>query len=793
FFANYSINIISNKIKTPKSLLYMFYGVCNAAIACLIISQFNNMYYYIDEYNRFHFNSLSWLASLWMVIFAFIQIAVVFYYRKALGYRESFLLLSYMALPMLALIFSDKFQGLDLFSIAVPASMLLILKGHKASRGEATNIVKLKNSIKTKLWLSIGFFAVIVLLVGGVAVLNQERTTVREESLDDAQQYNALLAADLSAYFQIGAALAVKTSLNDSIMNWMKDDDDLIAKKLAFEELSDASKFINGNMFNIVLLQSGNVYKVDENTVFYDFKPYKKLAKSNRFKEIIVNPDTFTYLIDSSRYNLLNKIYIVTNVMDGENSVGTIDIGVGLNDKIKSIFDANQKQGMKSVIINKEGQVVIDYDTKNINKNLLSDDMTMYSDDLNDSAVNWLTQRLNEDSEPTSIQLDKNRNHYIAFAPIHGTDCYAVTFYETSGYYIRNVGASLSLIFMPMFLYLALLIYILRKSVMVPLNELQRVVNETTLYKEMDMTIAKRKDEIGILAQNIKNMADNLVKSIPVGIFITTPDTSFEYANAYFLQQFKFDSLEEFKTALINNPDSFHVNIEDYFKIKDIVVEGKFEFADKIRFIDKEGTPFWAEMKLTKKELDNGKFCYEGILINVDEAEAQKKSMIEKMYTDRLTNVYNRVYFYEIAIEKVKECREADNSVYLIIFDLDNFKQVNDTYGHNVGDEVLIETAEIAKSCLRSGDILCRWGGEEFIVILLGASTTSTYNVASKIREQMEAHTSKTAGKVTASIGFAELSYDDSITELIKHADEALYEAKKTGRNKIIQYQVKLD
>lgn len=788
FFANYSISIISNKIKTPKKLQYMFYGVCSAAIACLIISQFNHMYYYIDEYNRFRGNSLSWLTNLWMVIIAVIQIAVVLFYRKALGNRESFLLLSYMALPMLALIVSIKFQGLDLYSLAVPASMLLILREHKASQGEAAHAVKLKNSIKTKLWLSIGLFAVTVLLVGGVAVLNQEKTVARMESLDDARQYNALLAADLSAYFQIEAALAVKTSLNDSVIHWMRNEDDVTAKKLAFEELSDASKFINGNMFNIVLLQSGNVYKVDVNTGFNDFKPYKKLAKGNRFNEIIVNPDTFTYFIDSSRYHQLNKLYVVTNVMDGENPVGTIEIGVGLHGEIKRIFDTSQKPGMKSVIINKKGQVVLDYDTKNINKNLLSDGIARYSGNLNDAAVNWLTQRLDEDSEPASIQLDKNRNHYIALAPIHGTDCYAVTFYETSGSYIRNVSASLLLIFMPMFLYLALLTYILRKNIIVPLNELQRVVHETTLYKEMDMTLAKRKDEIGVLAQNIKKMADDLVKSIPVGIFITTPDTSIEYANAYFLQQFKYDSLEEFKTTFIYSPDSIYANIEDYYKIRDIVTEGSFEFADKIRFIDKEGTRFWAEMKLTKKELDHGKFCYEGILINVDEAEAHKKSIIEKMYTDRLTHVYNRVYFYEIVVEKVKACREADQSVYLIIFDLDHFKEINDTYGHNVGDEVLIETAQIAQSCLRSGDILCRWGGEEFVVILLGASTTSTYYVASRIREQLEAYTHKTAGKVTASFGFAALSYDDSITDLIKHADEALYEAKKTGRNKIVQY-----
>ncbi|MDZ4957384.1 HAMP domain-containing protein, partial [Clostridium perfringens] len=122
--------------------------------------------------------------------------------------------------------------------------------------------------------------------------------------------------------------------------------------------------------------------------------------------------------------------------------------------------------------------------------------------------------------------------------------------------YKQNIGPSLSFVFLPTLTYVAILFYILRKNIIVPINELQQVINKTTLYKGMDMGVANRKDEIGELAKNIKKMADDLVKTIPVGIFITTPDLTFEYANAYFLQQFKYDTIEEFQITLKNNPCS---------------------------------------------------------------------------------------------------------------------------------------------------------------------------------------------------------------------------------------------
>jgi diguanylate cyclase (GGDEF)-like protein len=165
-----------------------------------------------------------------------------------------------------------------------------------------------------------------------------------------------------------------------------------------------------------------------------------------------------------------------------------------------------------------------------------------------------------------------------------------------------------------------------------------------------------------------------------------------------------------------------------------------------------------------------------------------KDKAIESI-TDPLTGLYTRRYF-EVHIEKEIQKAKLEKSspaIGIIMFDLDKFKNINDTYGHQAGDFVLSETAKVLKSTSRRSDILGRYGGEELLVIIFGTSERTTAIVAEKFRSEIQNHQYVFEGKtipVTTSVGVTFIKDpEDSKEDAIKRADSCLYEAKNAGRN----------
>jgi len=160
--------------------------------------------------------------------------------------------------------------------------------------------------------------------------------------------------------------------------------------------------------------------------------------------------------------------------------------------------------------------------------------------------------------------------------------------------------------------------------------------------------------------------------------------------------------------------------------------------------------------------------------------------------TDDLTQVLNRRSFFDAAEKELQRCYELDFPLAVIVLDIDNFKPINDYYGHSAGDEVLAHLAQICNSHLRKSDILARYGGEEFIALL----PETTDNQAAKIAKRMQQAIAKTnlnglpAGvRITISLGVAEKSSQQcSIEYLVDIADKAMYAAKRQGKNQVALY-----
>ncbi len=174
------------------------------------------------------------------------------------------------------------------------------------------------------------------------------------------------------------------------------------------------------------------------------------------------------------------------------------------------------------------------------------------------------------------------------------------------------------------------------------------------------------------------------------------------------------------------------------------------------------------------------------------EARTYMDMLREQSLVDQLTGLHNRRFLEEMAEKLSAQIIRRNSTMGILMVDIDYFKQVNDTYGHDVGDRLLKHVANIVKQNVRESDIVVRYGGEEIIILLVDAQEGSAESVAEKIRQMVESKPLEVPGgiiKKTVSIGVSEFPKDvDRIWQCIKFADVALYKAKEWGRNRVVRF-----
>jgi diguanylate cyclase (GGDEF)-like protein len=154
---------------------------------------------------------------------------------------------------------------------------------------------------------------------------------------------------------------------------------------------------------------------------------------------------------------------------------------------------------------------------------------------------------------------------------------------------------------------------------------------------------------------------------------------------------------------------------------------------------------------------------------------------------DALTGLHNRRYFHETLAREVSRAHRYGRQLALIVFDLDDFKAINDRIGHLSGDAVLAETAVRVREAVRSADIACRVGGDEFAVILPESSTHDADQLYHRLRGAVSSRPVGQAGRLFVSAGIAEIQPDDDPTTFFERADEALYRAKELGKGQVVE------
>jgi diguanylate cyclase (GGDEF)-like protein len=198
---------------------------------------------------------------------------------------------------------------------------------------------------------------------------------------------------------------------------------------------------------------------------------------------------------------------------------------------------------------------------------------------------------------------------------------------------------------------------------------------------------------------------------------------------------------------------------------------------------------------LTKKlyidssnEFSNLVLNYNLALSNLEKLTNSVEELSILSSTDYLTKIYNRHKFIEELKQNIQRVQRTKETLSLAMIDIDFFKKVNDTYGHNVGDEILKEFSSTIKNELRTTDIFARWGGEEFIILFINTNINQAKIVSEKIRMVIEKNQFIKNINITCSIGLSQYqnSKKETINSFIQKADDALYKAKQTGRNQVI-------
>lgn len=333
-------------------------------------------------------------------------------------------------------------------------------------------------------------------------------------------------------------------------------------------------------------------------------------------------------------------------------------------------------------------------------------------------------------------------------------------------------------------------------------EEIYKVINNIeNLTLDMKEIQVKTEEELKESIQKCR-FYEASIDALPNPVFIKNAQGEFVYFNEAYQEY--FDMERDFylnKTVLdleflsLEERERYH--LEDLQLISQGNVkhyESEFELADK----EIGQSLYWSKGFETVQGADRGlvgeivditaqKKLQEKIALNAQQLKDANFKIEKMMYQDCLTGLYNRRAM-EDNIPKLEESvKENGAKISLVMADLDDFKLVNDTFGHSVGDHVLEIFAKILEECNRKEDLLVRYGGEEFLVILFDTTLKDAGIVAERIRRSTEEALELPDGRMnTVSIGVSQILPNEPFMHALDRADNALYRAKKSGKNKVV-------
>lgn len=299
---------------------------------------------------------------------------------------------------------------------------------------------------------------------------------------------------------------------------------------------------------------------------------------------------------------------------------------------------------------------------------------------------------------------------------------------------------------------------------------------ETTTLKHYELTLFKEKQK----ERAILDSTDNII--------LEDNGEEIIECNAKFLEFFGVKSLEQFKeknkgliSLFIESKNFFHQQLLEKEENWIDHMHTLSESGRVVSMLDAHGDIHALKVGLHKFN----RYSHIITMTDITDLMNEKNKFEHDANHDALTAIYNRRKFNEILSETLLKKSANQFNHALLMFDIDHFKLINDTYGHEAGDMILVEVVQTVKKRLRQNDIFGRWGGEEFMILLNDTVFEDALLIAEELRNRIEKHKNNSLPSITASFGITPLHLNDTLKLLLKRVDYALYEAKENGRNQV--------
>lgn len=321
-----------------------------------------------------------------------------------------------------------------------------------------------------------------------------------------------------------------------------------------------------------------------------------------------------------------------------------------------------------------------------------------------------------------------------------------------------------------------------------------KIIKKNLKLKELNDSLEEKIQHETHALQTTNTQLQNVIKGSELGYWDWNLKTGWHEVNQRWLDILGLDEKD-----IKHNQSDWESRIleEDQKRIMPIInkaIEDNKTYTVEFRMRHKDGHHVWIEGSGSLIEKYNNGDALRACGTHKDISKRKEeefklikaKEELKKLsITDKLTTLYNRHKLDEVLQDEQNRSNRYKTNFGVLIFDIDYFKKVNDTFGHNVGDQVLIKFANILKVNSRQTDIVGRWGGEEFIIIVPLVDKDSILKFANNLKDKIENNVFDVVGKITASIGVSIYKNNESTKEIISRADEALYFSKNNGRNKI--------
>ncbi len=289
------------------------------------------------------------------------------------------------------------------------------------------------------------------------------------------------------------------------------------------------------------------------------------------------------------------------------------------------------------------------------------------------------------------------------------------------------------------------------------IEEDKKALFNPEIYRRIQDIILERERELEIERAKVREKLKLVIKSIVDSL----------------------NSLSDSETSIVSTLNAHVTDIENIAQLDNID-----EITEKLSQLSRD---LKSTIVKVKREINKTRKELEKSAQTINHLKEELEKLKEKTIIDELTQILNRRGIMEFLTREYARSKRFKSPLSVLMIDIDDFKKVNDTYGHTVGDKVLKTIAQILKTKLRATDVVGRYGGEEFLVVLPETDLQAALTVAEKLRTEVAKKTFKYKDqvfKVTISLGAAQLKEGESIEELINRADQALYTSKRSGKNR---------